>query len=169
MDNQQQFPTNPSTGIQGISNFFEQEGMFQTEADMMENATAARVKQLSIQQLRRDPVLWSAYVRGWEDFRRTVQFQAPPMSDRRGGRPPTAPTGRGPRPRGSNFTGQPRQMANNPMTNMGPPQTTEWPGMQQPNAWCETYKPSQGIQQTKLFLRKTPPTASDPANAAAND
>ncbi|XP_060859037.1 uncharacterized protein LOC132936336 [Metopolophium dirhodum] len=35
--------------------------------------TAARVRQMTTAQLQRDPVLWAAYTRGWED--RTVVFQ----------------------------------------------------------------------------------------------
>jgi len=35
--------------------------------------TAARVLQMPTAQLKRDPVLWAAYTRGWED--RTAVFQ----------------------------------------------------------------------------------------------
>ncbi|KAF5193529.1 hypothetical protein FRX31_016884 [Thalictrum thalictroides] len=68
--------------------------------------TAARVRQLSTDQLRRDPALWAAYQKGWADCKATFQRAAQAVPTKPPGphrsrsrdqhRPPTAATAQQP-------------------------------------------------------------------------
>ncbi|XP_050066558.1 putative uncharacterized protein ENSP00000383309 [Aphis gossypii] len=71
----QQEPTTATSNIQQASELLERSRELLRAASMEEatnTTTAARVRRMPTAQLQRDPVLWAAFTRGWEE--RTASF-----------------------------------------------------------------------------------------------